>query len=341
MKKSALVSLLLVAVMLMTLFVGCGAKEEAPAEAPAKTPAEAPAETPAEAPAETPAEAPADEPIRIAYCTQQLSNEFMQSLKDAVFGACEAQGYEVEVFSADLDPAKQINQIETAVNQGFDGIILDPANADAVIPGVQYAQEAGVPIVTMHEDVTGNVADATSKSDFKEGGMLKMQHCVDALGGEGRIAIINGALGQTATTNIRAGYQEVLDANPGIEVVFEDAGDWSTEPAIKLMESWLSTGEELDAVIGMNDAMALGIISVLEAAGKEGILVYGLDAQTEMKNMIKEGRATATILTDLKGEAAGAVAAITGLLNGEEVEKINIVPMVCIDINNVDEYMDY
>ena len=336
MKKSALVSLLLVVAMLMTLFVGCGAKEE-PAPAPAEKPAEAPAETPAE----TPAEAPADEPVRIAYCTQQLSNEFMQSLKDAVVGACEAQGYEVEVFSADLDPAKQINQIETAVNQGFDGIILDPANADAVIPGVQYAQEAGVPIVTMHEDVTGNVADATSKSDFKEGGILKMQHCVDSLGGEGRIAIINGALGQTATTNIRAGYQEVLDANPGIEVVFEDAGDWSTEPAIKLMESWLSTGEELDAVIGMNDAMALGVISVLEAAGKEGILVYGLDAQTEMKNMIKEGRATATILTDLKGEAAGAVAAITSLLNGETVDKINIVPMVCIDINNVDEYMNY
>ena len=60
-----------------------------------------------------------------------------------------------------------------------------------------------------------------------------------------------------------------------------------------------------------------------------------------MKNMIKEGRATATILTDLKGEAAGAVAAIEGLLNGEKVEKINIVPMICIDASNVDEYMDY
>lgn len=320
MKKRALVSLLLVLCMLMTLFVGCAKTETASSEKEAAT---------------------EEKTIRIAYCTQQLSNEFMQSLKDAVVGACEAKGYEVEVFSADLDPAKQINQIETAVNQGFDGIILDPANADAVIPGVQYAQEAGVPIVTMHEDVTGNVADATSKSDFKAGGVLKMQHCVDQLGGKGRIAIINGALGQTATTNIRAGYQEVLDANPDIEVVFEDAGDWSTEPAIKLMESWLSTGEELDAIVAMNDAMALGVISVLESAGKEGILVYGLDAQTEMKNMIKEGRATATILTDLKGEAAGAVAAIEGLLNGEKVEKINIVPMICIDASNVDEYMDY
>lgn len=345
MKKHALISLLLVLCMLMTLFVGCasgtaGTAESSNATESTKT-EEASATESTSTATETEPPTTEEKTIRIAYCTQQLSNEFMQSLKDAVVGACEAKGYEVEVFSADLDPAKQINQIETAVNQGFDGIILDPANADAVIPGVPYAQEAGVPIVTMHEDVTGNVADATSKSDFKEGGILKMQHCVDQLGGKGRIAIINGALGQTATTNIRAGYQEVLDANPDIEVVFEDAGDWSTEPAIKLMESWLSTGEQLDAVVCMNDAMALGVISVLEAAGKDGILIYGLDAQTEMKNMIKEGRATATILTDLKGEAAGAVAAIEGLLNGTEVEKVHIVPMVCIDASNVDEYMDY
>lgn len=314
MKKRNLVSLLLVLCLLLSVLVGC-AKTEKTEEA--------------------------DKKIRIAYCTQQLSNEFMQSLKNAVVGACEAKGYEVEVFSADLDPTKQIEQIETAVNQGFDGIILDPASSDAVIPGVEYAKEAGVPIVTMHEDVANGAADATSKSDFKQGGMLKMQACVDALGGKGRIAIINGAPGQTATNNIRAGYQEVLDANPDIEVVFEDTGDWSTEPAVQLMESWLATGEELDAVIGMNDAMALGIISVLETAGKDGIPVFGLDAQKEMLNMIKEGRATGTILTDLKGEAAGAVAAIEALLNGEEVEKVHIVDMVLITKDNVDEYMDY
>ena len=285
-------------------------------------------------------EAPASKG-KIAYCTQQLSNEFMQSLKDAVVGACEAAGYECEVFSADLDPSKQISQIETAVNEKYDGIILDPASADAVIPGVQYAQENKVPIVTMHEDVANGAADATSKSDFKQGGMLKMQACVDAIGGKGDIAIINGELGQTATAAIREGYQEILDKYPDVHIQFEDAGDWSTESAVKIIESWVATGENMDAIIGMNDAMALGIISVIEGTKYEGIPVFGLDAQKEMLKMIKEGKATGTILTDLKGEAAGAVDAITKLIAGQTVEKVNIVDMVLITKDNVDEYMDY
>jgi len=277
--------------------------------------------------------------IRIAYLTQQLSNEFMQSLNAAVHRAGKEAGFEVTTFSADLDPVKQMGQIETAVNQGFDAIIIDPCASDALIPGIRYAQEAGVPIVTMHEDVSDGSADASAVSDLRQAGVFKMQRVADDLGGKGRIAIINGQQGQLATAHIRGGYQDVLDKYPDIEVIFEDSGDWSTEPAIRIMETWVATGEHLDAVIGMNDAAALGIIYVLEAAGINDVLIYGLDAQTEVLRMIKEGRIAATILIDLNAEADAAVDLVRKLLNGQTVQKVNIIDVVVISPENIDYWI--
>jgi len=156
----------------------------------------------------------------------------------------------------------------------------------------------------------------------------------------GDIAIMNGEMGSSAQLTIRGGYDPVLEANPDINIVFEDTGHWVAESAANLMDTWLASGKNLDSVVCNNDGMAVGVVNTLKGAGLEGTInVYGLDAQSEMLKFISEGIASATILTDSEGEAIAAIDTIIKLINGESVPKELMIDMILITKDNVDKFM--
>ena len=277
--------------------------------------------------------------IRVAFCIQHVNNEFMQGLANYVEEAGKARDVEVTVYSAEQDSNKQINQIETCITQGFDGILLDANSAEALVVAVKAAQEAGVPIMTLHDDVTGSVADAFVGVDFAQGGQAKMQQAAEDIGFKGNICIMNGEMGSAAQLTIRGGYDPVLDKYPDINIVFEDTGRWTAAPAATLTETWLASGKDFKSIVCNNDGMALGVVSVLKAAGKNGeILVYGLDAQDQAMKEIMDGNMAATILTDSPGEAKAAIETILKLIDGEPVQKTQMIPMIVINKDNVGEY---
>jgi len=277
--------------------------------------------------------------LKVAFCIQHVNNEFMQGLANYVEEEGKKSNVEVVVYSAEQDTNKQINQIETCITQGFDGIILDANSAEALVVAVKAAQEAGVPIMTLHDDVTAGVSDAFVGVDFAQGGTAKMEQCVKDLEGKGDICIMDGEMGTAAQLTIRGGYDPVLEKSPGINIVYEDTGRWTAEPAAKLTETWLASGKNIDAIVCNNDGMALGVVSALKAAGKNGeILVYGLDAQQQAMKEIIDGNMAGTILTDSPGEAKAAIATIIKLINNEPVEKSQMIPMIVITKDNVNEY---
>ena len=277
--------------------------------------------------------------LKVAFCIQHVNNEFMQGLANYVVEAGAARGVEVTVYSAEQDTNKQINQIETCITQGFDGIILDANSAEALVVAVQAAQQAGVPFMTLHDDVTAGVSDAFVGVDFAQGGEAKMKQAAEDLGFAGDICILDGEMGTSAQIIIRGGYDPVLEKYPDINIVFEDTGRWTAEPAAKLTETWLASGKNIDAIVCNNDGMALGVVSALKAAGKNGeILVYGLDAQQQAMKEIVDGNMAATILTDSPGEAKAAIDTIIKMINGESVQKAQMIPMIVITKDNVMDY---
>ena len=277
--------------------------------------------------------------LKVAFCIQHVNNEFMQGLANYVQAAGKEAGVEVTVYSAEQDTNKQINQIETCITQGYDGIILDANSAEALVVAVNAAKQAKVPFMTLHDDVTAGVSDAFVGVDFAQGGQAKMAQCAKDLGGKGNICIMNGEMGTSAQIIIRGGYDPILAKNPNIKIVFEDTGRWTAEPAAKLTETWLASGRQIDAIVCNNDGMALGVVSALKAAGKNGkILVYGLDAQNQAMKEIVDGNMAATILTDSPGEAKAAIATIIKMINKESVPKTKMIPMIVINKANVNTY---
>ncbi len=279
---------------------------------------------------------------KVFMTVSNQQNEFMVGMAENFQEVGKEKGYKCQLMDADLDATKQVSQIETAISEGAEAILIEPCSVDGLTSGIQAANDAGIPIFVIHNNVSAtDLITSLIHVDVNQGGQLKMEQCMKDIGGKGDIAIMTGTLGQDTTNQICGGYDEVLKDYPDVNVVFEGAGNWGATDAAPLAENWLASGKNIDAIVCNNDGMALGVLPVLETAGKTGdIKVYGLDATKEGLKAVKEGKMAATIFVDSRAEIEKAFEMLEDVKDGKEVEKEYKVPSVLVTQDNVDEYME-
>jgi len=328
---------LLALTMTVGLYTGCttgsGDEESAP---PTDTSGEAPA-----APAQETEDGNIGSGKKVIMTISNQQNEFIVEMGQHFQDVGAEYGYDVQLLDANLDPTNQISQIETAISQGASAIFVEPCSFDGLTTGLQAAAEAGIPVFTIHNGVSStDLITSAIRVDVKQGGALKMEQAVKDIGGKGDICVMTGTLGQDTTNQICGGYEEVLNQNPDVNVIFEGAGNWGAVDAAPLAENWLASGKTIDAIVCNNDGMALGVLPVLKTADMVGqIKLYGLDATPEGLQAVKKGEMNATIFVDSHAEIVAAFDMVNTLLSGGEVEKEFVVPAVLVTADNVDEYI--
>lgn len=302
---SKLTTLVLVLALLGCCAFGCAAPaapaapaEPAPAAAPA---AEPPAEPAAEAaPVEEESVNPAD--IKIAYIVKWLGNTFWQTYEAGARAAAADLGVQIDVFDVD-DESDFQGQMETAlnvVNQDYDAIVAASITNTNLIPAIAAANEAGIPWIVVSEDQDNAVLEeygafvtARCRLSFYDEGKIAGQYVVEQLGGKGKVAIIEGLAGTSATRDRSAGFAEAL-AGSEIEIVASQPGDWDRQQAYDAAASILQANPDVAAIYALNDTMALGVMAAVEQAGKD-VIVIGDDGTMEAFESIKNGQLAATI----------------------------------------------
>lgn len=277
--------------------------------------------------------------IGVAY--QDFQNEFTTYIQEGVQEMA-AQLGNVELVEVDGQgkAENQISQVENFIAQGVDGIILNPYDADGCAPAVTAAVDAGIPIVVVNAK-TSNVEEATAYvgSNDVEAGEMEMQFIAEQLGGEGTIVIMSGLYGNSAQIQRQEGIDNVLAEYPNITVYAEQSANWVRDEGMTLMENWLQSGEQIDAVVAHNDQMALGALGAIEAADLDyEILTIGIDAIPDAVNSVAEGGMTATILQDGPGQGSMALETLVKAINGEEFEKETMIPFQLCTIDNVADF---
>ena len=284
---------------------------------------------------------PAKEDLPFAFFISHQTNAFTNELTASVQAKADELGVVVNVYDAEKDVAQQVSQIETAVTQGVAGIVIEPVSVDGVVPALQAAKDAGIPVVVVNQRISDPAAaDSFVGVENFDGGVLEMQTAADDIGGAGNVAFLLGPLGSDAQIGRTDGYYEVLKSYPDITVAFEQTANWTTDEALVLVENWLQTGTELKAIVANNDGMALGALKAVEDAQMlDSIKVYGLDATPDALTAVKEGRLTATISQNTSVQGATAMETAYKLAMGEQVEAEILVDFVLITIDNVDDYL--
>ncbi|MDQ3004274.1 MAG: sugar ABC transporter substrate-binding protein [Chloroflexota bacterium] len=294
------------------------------------------------APAAAPTEpAGGDEEITIGV-SMLFDDLWLTTLRDAMTAYAATQpGVELVMVDSKEDVATQLGQVENFVSQKVDVIVLIPANTDAADPMTKAAQDAGIPLVYVNR-IPSNLPEGVAYvgSDSIQAGIMQAEWLAEQLGGTGNVVIMNGNLAQEAAQKRTEGEKQVFATFPDIQIIKEDTGNWSRDQGLALMENWLASGDQIDAVASNNDEMAIGAIQAIEAAGKLGeILVGGVDASPDALQEMDKGRLDVTVFQNAKGQGEGGIKAAIALARGEQIDQITWVPFELVTPENYKNYM--
>ena len=283
----------------------------------------------------------------IALCIAQTTNEFQSQIVDAINAYAEREGltekYDLTLFDAQFDTAKQLEQVENAINQGAAAVVMIPVDMKGSMGTVQACIDAGVPCIGCNSDIDDNTLfTCYVGSETVTSGEIEMQALADLLGGEGKIVEMEGNYGESPQILRHEGILNILANYPGIEIIHSDTGKWSRDEAKTKMENWIVTGimDDAKAVICHNDAMAVGCMMALEEAGMNDILICGIDANKDMLGYLKEGRVAVTVFQNAVGQGEGAIKAAVAIIEGAtDYPQFDWIPYELVTPEQADEYL--
>jgi len=285
--------------------------------------------------------APAKHRVTVGISYQNLQNEFIINIQDAV--RAEAKKLDVDLIESDGQgkAEDQISQVQDFIARGVDVIILNPYDKDGSAHAVDLAVQAHKPVVVVNAIVSNlDKANAYVGSEDAEAGRIAAQRIMDVLHGKGDIAVIHGPNGHSAEVQRSDGIRQVLAKYPDAKIVVEQTANWDRAQALDLMENWLASGRKIDAVIAQNDEMALGAYKAIETAGKQkDIPVIGIDAISDALKAVQDGRLVGTVFQDARGQGALAVDLAVDLAGGKTVKHDNYLPFQLVTTDNVTNFL--
>lgn len=275
-------------------------------------------------------------------------NSYVATYLDSFNSYTKELGVRTIVLDAQVDPAKQSDQVQDLIAQRVDVMIVWPVNGKAIVPALRRAKDAGVPVV-----VTNSQADASAEEYFSTfsgpdniaqantaGEMM-----VEALGGKGNVVVINGLPGYSVAQEREKGFLDVIEKHPDIKILDIQPADWSREKAQSVMEAYLvKYGNQIDGVYSADSDMGVGALAAVKAAVAEGKIEAGKIKFTDCTlfsaafDEIKAGNYYGSVLQSPVVDAQAAVRSAIQVWAGKELPKKIFFHSPAVNVNNVSEF---
>ncbi|MGD2108850.1 MAG: substrate-binding domain-containing protein [Phycisphaerae bacterium] len=282
-------------------------------------------EQPASAPqtAGTNAES-SDQAKRIGVTLLTVQHQFYQDLRAGLKDEADKLGYELLITTAEMDSARQANQIDELIVQRVDALVVCPCDSRSVGASILQANEAGIPVFTADIASTSPLGAVVCHiaSNNRQGGREAAHMLSEAIGGQGEVAVLTHPE-VTSVMDRVAGFKDQIAEQPKIRIVAELSAGGKRERAASVMEDLLQSHPELGGVFAINDDTALGALAAIEAAGKLGeVKIVGYDATPEAREKIKTGAIYGDVIQHPRMIGQLTIQAIHDSLSGRVVPEV-------------------
>ena len=259
------------------------------------------------------------------------------------------------------DQAEQTNQIQNFITQKYDVLILNLVQASSAPEITDMCNEAGIPVVYINREpdeaeeqrweseginATYVGCDARQSGTYQGEEILETANKGD-INGDGKVSYI---MIQGDPENVDAQYRTefsvkaLTDAGVEVEELLKQRGDWDQAKAQQIAQDALNQyGDKIEVIFCNNDAMALGALQAIEAAGRkvnEDIYLVGVDALTEAVQNVIDGKQTGTVFNNHFAQAQAASDIAVKFLGGEKVDAVNMVNYEKVTQDNAQEILD-
>ena len=279
----------------------------------------------------------------IGVANSHAIDKFRAMLQESVTTYAKTKpGVVLSFEDAKEDPAKQLAQVKSLVDKKPGAIIVMPVNTTTAAM-TDVSRKAGIPVVYLNNRPVEPLGDGTAYvgSDETMAGRMQGDVLAKKLDGKGTVFILKGPPDHNGAINRTKGLKAVLSGHPDMKVFGEEVGNWKRSEGQRIVADLLKKGEMPSAIAANNDEMALGAVDALTAAGGAAtkILVVGVDATPDAMKAVKEGKMTATVLQNAKGQGRAALDLALKMAAKEPVPKELMIPFELVVPENVDKYM--
>lgn len=267
---------------------------------------------------------------------------FFNDMNAGAQKAADAAGDKLVIFNANNDPAAQNSAIETYIQQKVDGLIVVAIDVNGIMPAVQQAAAAGIPVVAIDAILPEGPQKAQIGVDNAAAGADMGKYFLDyvaAHGGKAKIGVV-GALNSFIQNQRLDGFKKAV-TDSGLAVTFLDTVDGQNvqETALSASENLMTANPDMTTLYATGEPALLGAVSAVTSQARTGdVKVFGWDLTKQAIQGIDEGWVAAVVQQDPAGEGKAAVESLMKLKKGEKVEPIINVPITIVTKENVEPY---
>jgi D-allose transport system substrate-binding protein len=267
-----------------------------------------------------------------------LSNPFWGAMERGVRDGVKPANVEYYLQAVESEQAAdpQLNACNAMLQKKPAAMIVAAIKPTVLLPCMKQANAMNIPVADLDNNLDAEFANKTGVkiafhigSDNEAAGAKAADYIASVLAkdAKGPILVIEGIAGSITGQNRARGFaSELKKATPGLTILASLPGDWDRQKAADIANDTLRRVPNLVAIFCANDSMALGAVEAAREAGKDKLLVVGVDGSSDAVKSILAGRLNASVaqLPYLIGEQA--VATTKKLLAGEKVDEFTYVP---------------
>lgn len=310
MKK--LLALSLILALAVGMMAGC-TKTTTTAETPAAT---TEAATTAAGTAEgTTAKPTGEEPLKVCWLPICTGIDYFTPIAQGVEDLCKELGMEYSTVAPDVaDATSQIPYIEAQIQNGVDILLIAPNSTDALNATLKKAKDAGVTVLMVNDDITGNeqYRDACSIGcNYDKLAEVMFEKLAADMNYEGEYVIISSTTDapfQNNQINIYKSMneQEKYKNMKLVEIMY---GNDEQNQSLSCAETAMDKYPDLK---GMLCPTTVAVVAAAMAVSQRGcadtVHVQGCGTPNQMRSYVKDGTVSSTTLWNTYMEGyAGAL----------------------------------
>ena len=276
----------------------------------------------------------ADYTVGLSVAT--LANPFFQGMTKGVQkGVAQHPDLRLVNTSANGDANTQTNQVTDLIDRHVSALILNPINANAIVPVVKEANRKGIPVFTLDRGAACgscqvNFLETDNEALGKEGADFIAARLKDRYGRvKGNVVDLEGLLGTTAGDEREKGFATEFAAlqknDPDLKLVARQAADFDADKGFNITTQLLAAHADIDAIFNGNDDNAVGAIRAIRQADRfapigspHHIVVIGIDGTEQALSAIRKGQMDATLSQNPLTMAQQSVRYVEDYLHGDK-----------------------
>ena len=282
-----------------------------------------------------------DKAYKVVLLQAHRSDAFAISAAKAVEEMGRENGVEVIVNDAGgyQNVPKQIDQIEAAILQKPDALIIWTTDPTAVVPALKKVEAAGIKLVGFVQP-PAMPTDFTVTGDFKLDGQTMATSLFQKMGGKGKAMVILGGAGSAYQAALKEGWDLALKDFPDIEVVADQTvPDFDPSKVQSAVENQLVRNPDLGGVMTTTTAMAASASDALASGGRAGeaFAVGQILGDCDQIRLLQEDRLSIVLGVPAVYYGRSVMANTIKSLEGEQVDELTVVPGNVYTPANIEE----